>query len=127
MKTNSLNRVVLECFTPYGEPHPNSCQKLQKTPSIVQNKMVESISNIFEVLKIQDGMTLSFHHHLRDGDYVLNLVLEEIKKRGLKDLTLAPPSSIFPIHQPMVELIKNGQIKKYLHELYQWSSCKSSQ
>lgn len=110
MKKNSLNRVVLECFTPYGEPHPNSCQKLQKTPSIVQNKMVESISNIFEVLKIQDGMTLSFHHHLRDGDYVLNLVLEEIKKRGLKDLTLAP-SSIFPIHQPMVELIKNGQIK----------------
>ena len=26
---------------------------------------------------LRDGMTVSFHHHLRNGDYVLNMVLQE--------------------------------------------------
>ena len=69
----------------------------------------QSISQVFDDLKIQDGMTISFHHHLRNGDYVLNLVLEEIKRRNLKDIHLAP-SAIFSIHEPLVELIKNGNI-----------------
>lgn len=77
------------------------------------DKLVDKISSIFDSIPIKDGMTLSFHHHLRNGDGVLNMVLEEIKRRGLKEITLAP-SAIFPIHEPMVELIENGQIVKVI-------------
>ena len=75
------------------------------------NKLLSSISEVFDKLEISDGMTLSFHHHLRNGDYVLNYVLDEIKKRNIKNLTLAP-SSIFPVHSRMSELIINGNITK---------------
>ena len=72
-------------------------------------KHIDSISKIFDWIPIKDGMTLSFHHHLRNGDDVLNMVLNEIKKRNLKNITLAP-SAIFPVHEPMVELIKKKNI-----------------
>lgn len=72
-------------------------------------KLINSISEVFDKLAIKDGMTLSFHHHLRNGDYVLNLVLEEIKNRNLKNITLAP-SSIFPVHNSLCELIENKNV-----------------
>jgi len=75
------------------------------------NKLLSSISEAFDKLNIHDGMTLSFHHHLRNGDYVLNYVLEEIKKRNLKNITIAA-SSIFPIHKPLCELIINKNVTK---------------
>ena len=43
---------------------------------------------------LRDGMTISFHHHLRNGDYVLNMVLDEAAKMGVKDLTVNA-SSVF--------------------------------
>lgn len=73
------------------------------------NKVLKSISEAFDKLNISDGMTLSFHHHLRNGDYVLNYVLAEIKRRNLKDITIAS-SSIFPVHNSMSELIVNQNI-----------------
>lgn len=75
------------------------------------NKVLNSISEAFDRLGITDGMTLSFHHHLRNGDYVLNFVLAEIRKRNLKNITLAA-SSIFPVHKPLCELIKNKNVTK---------------
>lgn len=93
----------------YGSKNPNACVKLNPIPSTQKNKRIESITKLFDLIPIQDGMTLSFHHHLRDGDFVLNMVLDEIKKRGLKNMTLAP-SAIFPVHEPMVELIRQGNI-----------------
>lgn len=45
-----------------------------------ENKMVENISELFDKLEIKDGATLSFHHHLRNGDFVLNMVFEEVKR-----------------------------------------------
>ena len=42
---------------------------------------------------------------------MLNAVLQEIKKRNVKNLTLAP-SSIFPSNAPLVELIENKNVTK---------------
>lgn len=78
-----------------------------------ENKMVQNISGLFDKLEIKDGATLSFHHHLRNGDYVLNMVFEEVKRRGIKDITLVA-SSIFPCHEPIVPLIKDGTIKNVI-------------
>ncbi len=78
-----------------------------------ENKMVENISELFDKLEIKDGATLSFHHHLRNGDFVLNMVFEEVKRRGIKDITLVA-SSIFPCHEPIVPIIKDGTIKNVI-------------
>ena len=54
-------------------------------------------------------MTVSFHHHFREGDAVLNMVMAEIAAMGIKNLTLAS-SSIANVHEPIIEHIKNGVI-----------------
>ncbi|WP_018702561.1 MULTISPECIES: citrate lyase subunit alpha [Sporomusaceae] len=74
-----------------------------------QNKLVESLEEIFKRVPIKDGMTLSFHHHFRNGDGVLNQVLDVAAKLGLKNLNIAL-SSVFPVHKPLIEHIKNGVV-----------------
>ncbi len=49
---------------------------------------------------LRDGMTVSFHHHLRNGDAVLNAVMAEIAALGLCDIHVAA-SSVFPVHGPL--------------------------
>ena len=42
------------------------------------NKLVKTIREAIVLAGLKDGMTVSFHHHLRNGDFVLNMVMEEI-------------------------------------------------
>lgn len=108
---------VLGRFVPEGyEPFAGSGAYKDKKRIIIQEKKtsrgfekLSSISQMFDRLCIKDGMTLSFHHHLRNGDFVLNMVAEEIKRRNLKNMKLAP-SSIFPNNRILVELIENGNV-----------------
>ncbi len=70
------------------------------------NKLVNSVREAIALSGLKDGMTVSFHHHLRNGDYVLNMVMEEIAALGIKDITVNA-SSLFDVHLPIVEHIKN--------------------
>ncbi len=74
-----------------------------------KNKMLSSLDEAIDACGIKDGMTVSFHHHLRNGDYLVNMVIERLAKRGLKDLVLAP-SALFPCHEPLIEHIESGMI-----------------
>ncbi len=69
------------------------------------SKLVGSVREAVQAVGLTDGMTISFHHHLRNGDYVLNMVLAEIAGMGLKDLNVNA-SSIFDVHEPIIEHIK---------------------
>ena len=73
------------------------------------SKLVGSIREAIEKAGLKDGMTISFHHHMRNGDYVLNMVLAEAAAMGIRDLTVNA-SSIFDIHEPIIEHIKNGVV-----------------
>lgn len=110
---NSLNRFVPEGYIPFKGSTAviNEKKRVLIDPVLSQNnnKLIASISEVFDKLKISDGATLSFHHHLRNGDYVLNLVCEEIKKRDLKNITIAA-SSIFPTHAILCELFENNNV-----------------
>jgi citrate lyase subunit alpha/citrate CoA-transferase len=64
-----------------------------------------------EASELQDGGTLSFHHHLRDGDALMVETLEACARMGLHDLHIAP-SSIFPCHAGLVPLIDRGVITR---------------
>lgn len=54
-------------------------------------------------------MTVSFHHHLRNGDYVLNMVMDEIAALGIRDIKVNA-SSLFDTHSPLIGHIKNGVV-----------------
>jgi len=73
------------------------------------SKVVNSIREAIELAGLKDGMTVSFHHHLRNGDFVLNMVMEEIANRGLKDINVNA-SSLFDVHTPLLEHIQNGVV-----------------
>ena len=67
---------------------------------------------VFDLLNIQDGATLSFHHHLRNGDGVMNMFLDELVKRNIKNIHLAC-SSIFPNNdEHLIPAILNENITK---------------
>ena len=52
----------------------------------MNTKLVKTIREAIALAGLKDGMTISFHHHLRNGDYVLNLVMDEIAAMmGLKN------------------------------------------
>ena len=74
-----------------------------------ETKLLGSIREAIEKTGLKDGMTISFHHHFREGDYVMNLVLAEIAAMGLKNISIAP-SSIANVHEPLIEHIKNGVV-----------------
>lgn len=73
------------------------------------DKLLSSIREAIEKTGLKDGMTISFHHHFREGDYVMNMVLEEIANMGIKNISIAP-SSIANVHEPLIDHIKNGVV-----------------
>jgi len=70
------------------------------------SKLVSTLKEAIALAGVKDGMTVSFHHHLRNGDFVLNMVLDELASAGIKDLTVNA-SSIFDVHTPILEHIEN--------------------
>ena len=73
------------------------------------DKVVRSLKEAIRLAGVKDGMTVSFHHHMRNGDYVLNMVLSEIAAQGIRDINVNA-SSLFDVHAPILEHIKNGVV-----------------
>lgn len=116
---NSLGREIPEYIESYGNVIPyrgaysiGNIVKARVNTKRVSNydtKVLESVKEAVIECGIKDGMTISFHHHLRNGDYVLNMVMREIESLGIKDIKIAA-SSIFPIHEPLIKHIKEGVV-----------------
>ena len=69
------------------------------------------IREALETCGLKDGMTLSFHHHFREGDLVVNMVMEEVHRMGVKDLTISA-SSLGKAHDAIVPMIEDGTITR---------------
>lgn len=77
-------------------------------------KWHSKLTNLTDALKkcnLQDGNTLSFHHQLRNGDYVLNLTLDAVYNLGVKNIRLAQ-TAMFNVHEPVIDFIKEGVINR---------------
>ncbi|MCF6237227.1 MAG: citrate lyase subunit alpha [Candidatus Marinimicrobia bacterium] len=73
------------------------------------NKIVGSIKEALEKAGLKDGMTISSHHHFRNGDLIMNQVFDaaaELNKKGLMWF----PSAAFPCHEPMIKHLDSGVI-----------------
>ena len=78
----------------------------------MSTKLVKTLREAIQLSGLKSGMSVSFHHHLRNGDYTLNMVMEEIANLGIRELTLNA-SSIFDVHAPALEEhIKSGVVRK---------------
>ncbi len=77
------------------------------------NKLVDTIEQVIIKTALKDGMTISFHHHFRSGDRIVNMVMDVIANMGIKDITIAA-SSLSDVHAPLVKHIKNKVIKRII-------------
>ena len=73
------------------------------------NKVVNDIKTALQKAGIKDGMTISTHHHLRNGDYVANMVFDACAELGVKDLMWFPSAS-FPCHSQQIKHLESGVI-----------------
>lgn len=64
-------------------------------------KLVVTLKEALTLAGVRDGMTFSFHHHLRNGDHVVNMTVEALRELGIKDITLSA-SSLFQVHAPIL-------------------------
>lgn len=84
------------------------------TGGIKHGRKSKVIKNLTEALKkcgLKNGMTVSFHHQLRNGDFVVNQTIESIKDLGVKDIRLAQ-TALFDVHEPLIDFIKDGIVTR---------------
>lgn len=97
IETEIDNRI----FTPYkgGKKHGGD------------SKLVKNLELALNKCGLKNGMTLSFHHQLRNGDFVVNQTIESVKDLGVKDIRLAQ-TAMFGVHEPLIDYIKDGVVTR---------------
>lgn len=72
---------------------------------------VTSLTDALKKCGLKDGDTLSFHHQLRNGDYVINMTLAAVRDLGVKNIRMAQ-TAIFNVHEPVIDFIKEGVVNR---------------
>lgn len=117
---NNVGRELPEYIEGYGNVTPyNGVFDLLEPQPVVgsrarpvkpgQDKLLPDLSAAIDKAGLRDGMTVSFHHHLRNGDQVVNQVMAVIAAKGIKDIRVAA-SGLFAVHEPLVRLMEEGVI-----------------
>lgn len=75
------------------------------------DKRVADLRTALEQCGLRDGMTISTHHHLRNGDRIALTALETAASMGARGLRWFPSAS-FPCHEPVIELMKRGVVER---------------
>lgn len=116
---NSVNRELPEALlkqldyqgfktTDIGQPDiQRVAPKVHVTTG--NDKVCDSIAKVVQQT-VKDGMTISFHHHFRNGDFIFNQVMRVIIDSGIKNLTLAPSSLTGVMNDMVIEAIKAGTV-----------------
>ena len=73
------------------------------------NKLVGTLKEALKKAGLKDGMTVSTHHHFRNGDLLANQLFDIAKEMGVKDLRWFPSAS-FPCHEHLIQYLEDGTI-----------------
>ncbi len=73
------------------------------------NKIQKSLKEALKKAGLKSGMTISTHHHFRNGDLVANQIFEIAAQMGVKNLTWVPSAS-FECHVPLIKYLEDGTI-----------------
>jgi citrate lyase subunit alpha/citrate CoA-transferase len=73
------------------------------------NKRAASLRDALQKCGLKNGMTISTHHHFRDGDLLANQVFDAAHEMKVKDLVWFPSAS-FPCHAHLIKYLEDGTI-----------------
>jgi citrate lyase subunit alpha/citrate CoA-transferase len=73
------------------------------------DKRVASLKHALIKAGLKDGMTISTHHHFRNGDIIANQIFDIAAEMGVKDLVWFPSAS-FPCHEHLIQYLESGVI-----------------
>ncbi len=73
------------------------------------DKRVKNLQTALQKAGLKDGMTISTHHHFRNGDLLANQVFRIAAALGIKDLVWYPSAS-FPCHASLIKYMEDGTI-----------------
>lgn len=73
------------------------------------NKVVKNLKEALIKAGLKNGMTISTHHHLRNGDALTNILFDIIKSMGVKNIRWFPTAS-FPVHSHLIKYLEDGTI-----------------
>ena len=101
-------------FKGVGNHRPQGTKASPKVASCVDypadgDKRVSSLKDALESVGLTDGMVVSTHHHLRNGDAVGNLIFDAAAEIGAHDLMWFPSAS-FPVHANQIGHLDAGVI-----------------
>jgi citrate lyase subunit alpha/citrate CoA-transferase len=95
-------------FKPKGVKHSPPIRSCRDYPAN-GDKRVKDLKTALKKCGIRDGMTISNHHHFRNGDKVALAALQAAAELGVKDLMWFPSAS-FPCQKPVIGLMDAGVV-----------------
>jgi citrate lyase subunit alpha / citrate CoA-transferase len=95
---------------PVGARHGPPIRSARDYPAS-GDKRLPDLRAAFERAGLRDGMTISTHHHFRDGDRVALLALQTAAEMGVRDLRWFPSAS-FRVHEPVIDLLRSGVVNR---------------
>ncbi len=101
-------------FAGVGKHRPDGVKAAPRVASCIDypadgDKRTPSLRAALERVGLGDGMVVSTHHHLRNGDAVGNLIFDTAAEMGLRDLMWFPSAS-FPVHANQIAHLDAGVI-----------------
>jgi len=73
------------------------------------NKVLPDLKTALNEAGIKSQMTISTHHHFRNGDLVANQIFNAAAEIGVNDLMWFPSAS-FPCHAPIIKHLDSGVV-----------------
>ena len=102
---NAAGRII-ETEATGGKYKPfNGAKKYNSNPKLT------NLSDALIKCGLRDGLTISFHHQLRNGDNVINMVLKTIQDLKIKNIRLAQ-TAMFNVHEPVINFISEGIVNR---------------
>lgn len=98
----------IEGRRPEGQKHAPPIRSCADYPAN-GDKRVLDLETALKKCGLRDGMVISTHHHLRDGDLVAVMALEAAVRLGVRDLMWFPSAS-FPSQASVINLMESGVV-----------------
>ncbi|MCK4813693.1 MAG: citrate lyase subunit alpha, partial [Candidatus Marinimicrobia bacterium] len=73
------------------------------------DKRVPSLKEALINAGLKNGMAISTHHHLRNGDLIANQIFDIAAELGVKNLIWVPSAS-FPCHKDVIKHLESGVV-----------------
>ncbi|MDR1965305.1 MAG: citrate lyase subunit alpha [Synergistaceae bacterium] len=127
MERNAVKREIPSRIDGYGYTseklfegafarRPSGCHagpRIRAAVPGVGSKLAGGVHEAIMASGLKSGMTISFHHHLRNGDYVVNQVIQACAELGISDLTIFP-TALFDVHKAIIPYIKSGVVGRIM-------------